>query len=156
MTGDSPVVLAKPVDAAALAELHALAFDKPWDAEAFLSLLSQTNVFSLMIPDRAFILTRCAGDEAEILTVATDPAHRNQGYASTLLRDAKRRLAAQGVVSVFLEVAAGNQAAQALYQKAQFCEVSRRAAYYKRADGIREDALVFQCNLPPSMEGTSC
>ena len=44
----------------------------------------------------------------------------------------------------FLEVAADNAAAQALYARAGFAESGRRRGYYRRPDGSGLDALVMQ------------
>jgi ribosomal-protein-alanine N-acetyltransferase len=47
---------------------------------------------------------------------------------------------------VFLEVAASNTAAQALYRGFGFTEAGRRTGYYRRGDGV-EDALVMRQDL---------
>ena len=47
---------APPPDPARLAELHASAFDAPWDAFAFAALLVQPGVFAVERPD-GFVLT---------------------------------------------------------------------------------------------------
>ena len=56
-------------DAATLAALHALAFERPWDAAALRSLLAGPGVFAFAASS-GFVLARAAAGEAEILTLA--------------------------------------------------------------------------------------
>jgi ribosomal-protein-alanine N-acetyltransferase len=46
------------------------------------------------------------------------------------------RAAALGARAMFLEVAAGNEAAAALYRSAGFAAVARRPGYYEGADAL--------------------
>ncbi|MEN0075727.1 MAG: ribosomal-protein-alanine acetyltransferase, partial [Paracraurococcus sp.] len=66
-----------------------------------------------------------------------------------LLAAALAGAAAPGAAAMFLEVAAGNAPAQALYAGQGFAEVGRRRRYY--ADG--SDALVLRRDLPPELLG---
>ena len=136
--------------AARLADLHAGAFSAPWDAAAFESLLGQAGVFAIEAP-QGFILIRSVADEAEILTLAVDPAARRQGLGARLVRDGAATAAARGAARLFLEVADDNAAALALYAGAGFIEAGRRTGYYARADGGRQDALILALNLPATL-----
>ena len=136
--------------AARLADLHAGAFSAPWDAAAFESLLGQAGVFAIEAP-QGFILIRSVADEAEILTLAVDPAARRQGLGARLVRDGAATAAARGAARLFLEVADDNAAALALYAGAGFIEAGRRTGYYARPDGGRQDALVLALNLPATL-----
>ncbi len=60
-----------------------------------------------------------------------------------------RAAARAGARSLFLEVADGNVAARHLYAKAGFAEAGRRAGYYVRDGGAREDALILKVALEP-------
>ncbi len=91
-----------------------------------------------------FVLSRCALDEAEILTIAVAPEFRRRGIGSTLLAAHLARLAAQGVKALFLEVEAGNRAALALYAQFDFRQIGERKAYYRRADGTAAAALMLR------------
>ena len=138
-------------DAAALAALHASAFDRPWDAAAISSLLVNPHVIALASPAQGFIMLQhvpadraddmAEKGEAEILTLAVHPKARRQGLARRLIAAAIDRLAAK---KIFLEVADDNHAAVALYQACGFAETGRRVGYYKNADGSRRDALLMQ------------
>ncbi len=84
-----------------------------------------------------------AGDEAEILTMATDPLRRRKGVARRLLSMLLDALSGAGAAVVYLEVGATNRAAIALYKSCNFKQVGHRTAYYRRADGF-EDALIMR------------
>lgn len=133
--------------AARLAAVHAEAFDAPWDAAAFGSLLGQAGVHLVEAPD-GFILMRTVADEAEILTLAVRPGARRRGVGAELVARGAAEAAARGAARLFLEVADDNAAARALYARAGFGEAGRRPLYYARADGSRRDALLLALNLP--------
>lgn len=132
--------------AARLAALHAEAFDTPWDAAAFETLLGQAGVHLAEAPD-GFILMRTVADEAEILTLAVRPAARLRGLGAELVQQGAAQAAARGATRVFLEVAEDNAPARALYARAGFAEAGRRPRYYARADGSRRDALLLALDL---------
>ena len=136
------LIAAAPAHAAALAAIHAACFPpaERWDEAAFATLLRAPGAFALIDPEGCCVLARVAADEAEILTLAVAPARRRQGRGASLLRSALRRMAAGGARAVFLEVAADNRPALALYAREAFHEVGRRAGYYP--GGI--DALVLR------------
>ncbi len=129
-------------DLAALASLHATSFPDPWSANAIRELFAGPGVFAFYLPD-GFILARAVGDEAEILTLAVTPVARRQGHARRLIRDAAHHAQDLGALALFLEVAADNIAAQALYRGAGFASVGRRKAYYGT-----QDADVLKAILP--------
>jgi ribosomal-protein-alanine N-acetyltransferase len=136
--------------AARLAALHAAAFAEPWDAAAFHALLGQAGVFAVEAPD-GFILMRAVADEAEILTLAVCPRARRRGLGGRLVGEGAVEAAARGAVRLFLEVAADNAPARALYARAGFAEAGRRPGYYARPDGGRQDALLLALNLSPAL-----
>lgn len=130
----------------ALASLHAKCFTtpRPWSAAEFASF--EDSAFLLTQP-HGFLLGRVIADEAELLTLAVDPAARRQGIARGLLDGFKTTATDQGATVAFLEVAANNLGALALYEAAGFKEAGRRRAYYKTVDGPALDALVLRCLL---------
>ncbi|HTT99398.1 MAG TPA: ribosomal protein S18-alanine N-acetyltransferase [Rhizomicrobium sp.] len=130
-------------DLAELARLHALCFEDAWSAKALEDLLKTPGV-SAFSAEQGFILIRVASDEAEVLTIAVAPSARRKGTASALLAEAMRDAAAGGSRTMFLEVAATNQAAIALYTKLGFRKVGTRKAYYAPS----EDALILRVELP--------
>ena len=129
----------------ALADTHARAFagqGRGWSAAEFADLLDDRHVFSVGCA-RCFALGRVVADEAELLTLATDPPARRQGLARAALAAFEAAARARGATSGFLEVAEDNAAARALYVAAHWQEVARRAAYYPRAGGPAVDALLL-------------
>ncbi len=117
-----------------------------WSTEELTALLDSPHVFVLSEPD-AFVLGRVVADEAEILTIATDPDSQRQGAARHLLAAFETQAAGRGATRAFLEVAADNSPAIALYDTAGYREIARRAAYYDRAGSGRVDALIMEKSL---------
>lgn len=133
-------------DIAALAALHATSFPDPWNADAIRELFAGPGVFAFFLRD-GFILARAVDDEAEILTLAVMPQTRRQGLGRSLIRAAAHHARKLGANSLFLEVAANNIAAQALYRGQGFAAVGRRKAYYGAQDA---DVLKVMLPLPNS------
>ena len=128
-----------------LAALHASAFDHPWDAAALAALLAAPGVFALADDTaQGFILIRVVADEAEILTLAVSPGARRRGLGRDLVEAAATEAARRGAESLFLEVAADNDAAIALYRRTDFQPAGRRKGYYAKAGAGAVDALVLK------------
>lgn len=130
-----------------LARLHALCFitPPPWSAASFAALLDSPHVFLLQAPGgAAFALGRVIGPEAELLTLATDPAARRRGLARDLMANFETEARARGAESLFLEVAEDNIAARALYAACGYCQTGRRPRYYTCA-GVAPVAALILC-----------
>ena len=128
-----------------LARLHAQAFSstRTWSAAEFGDLLDQPGAI-LAGDDRAFALLRVTLDEAEILTIATAPAHRRKGLARKALAQAEQAAQIAGAAVIFLEVAEDNTAARALYAQAGYAQIGRRPGYYLPKDAAPVAALVLR------------
>lgn len=135
-------------DAPALARIHQAAFDHPWSEADFAAYLESDLVWVSGEPIAGFVLIRAVGDEAEILTLAIAPAQRRVGHAAAVLEAAKQDLAKIGVSRLFLEVAADNLPALALYERQGFVVIGTRKAYYRRDSGPNMDAKLLSCALP--------
>lgn len=139
------------------AELHAQAFSHPWSGDEFASLLSQSGSFGFvarrkghpLAPPLGFVLARLTVDEAEILTIAVDPAARGKGIGRMLMDRVLERLHAERALALYLEVDETNASALALYRRLRFEEVGRRPSYYVGPDGNRTSALVLKRTLRP-------
>lgn len=131
-----------------LAALHAAAFaeSRPWSAAEFADLLAQPGTF-LTSCETGFALGRIILDEAELLTLAVAPETRRKGLGRALLAAFQQDAKARGARRAFLEVAADNSAALALYRAANWCESGRRKAYYRRPGAPAMDALLFEISL---------
>jgi ribosomal-protein-alanine N-acetyltransferase len=139
------VCRATPADGAVMAAIHAAAFPAAdaWREAVFSQQLALPGVFGLLHSSGGMILARVAADEAEVLTLAVAPEARRLGIAAALLQQAATTAAAMGAAAMFLEVAVGNTAARAAYDRAGFRPIGRRRAYY--ADS--SDALVLRLTL---------
>lgn len=128
----------------ALAQLHALAFTtpRPFTATEFAALLDTPSVFLCTVP-LGFVLGRVIAGEAELLTLAVDPAKRRQGAGRRLVLTYEARIKAMGAAQSFLEVDETNSAAIGLYRALGYTQTGRRKGYYRHPDGQRTDALVF-------------
>ncbi|WP_171053965.1 GNAT family N-acetyltransferase [Arenibacterium halophilum] len=131
-----------------MAALHLQAFrvPRPWSAGEFRTMLERPGTFA-MGDTRAFALVSVIHDEAELLTIATDPALRRQGLARAVMQDWQAEAARRGATRAFLEVAADNKGAQALYATCGYVEAGRRKGYYAHPDGTHVDAVVMQRTL---------
>jgi ribosomal-protein-alanine N-acetyltransferase len=130
---------------AALAAIHAMAFPphEAWGEDAIALQLAMPGVLGLLHARGGMILIRVTEDEAEVLTLAVAPHARRQGVAGALLAAAMAAAREQAARTMVLEVAIGNAAARALYERAGFVEAGRRPRYY--ADG--GDALILRARL---------
>ena len=141
---------AAEADLDALARVHGLAFTPGWDAEAIADLGSGQGVFGLIVEHPhpvGMILCRAIAGEAEILTLAVDPAARRRGIGQALVAAAAGLARLDGAAEMFLEVAVDNAAAVALYEKSGFIRAGLRRGYYERGDSDRGDALVLRLDL---------
>jgi len=144
--------------AVALAEVHAAAFageGRPWSVLEIRTLIAEPLV-SVRIAHGAgpgaadtlapagFALVRTVTDEAELLTLAVLPQHRRTGIGAGLLAACEAGARGDGATRMFLEVAAGNAAARALYDRAGYHQCGRRPGYYGRPGGGRDDAVVME------------
>lgn len=135
-----------PEAAGRLADLHARAFERSWSAVEFADLMDALGVTALEAED-GFILIRAAGPDAEVLTLAVAPEARRRGVGRGLVERALAAAAEMGADTMFLEVAADNAAALALYKATGFERAGVRRGYYTRPEGPKVDALTLRCAL---------
>lgn len=141
--------------AAALAELHAACFPTPWSVSEIAKLLAMPGAFAgIAVFDGdpcGFHLSRSAGGEAEIVSIGAQLQARRRGVGGALLQNVFDVSRGSGATAVFVEVAADNVAAAALYRGAGFVQVGRRAGYYASDTGA-QDALVLRADVPSVAE----
>ena len=154
----SIVTRAEMADASLLANIHQRAFARPWTASEFQSLMQDKAVSCFVvrrsnyrIKDRiiGFVLVRVVLDEGEILTIAVDPDYHKTGAGEQLMTELMRKLYADRVAKLFLEVDAGNHPALCLYNKLGFKKVGERKGYYRTGSKEASLALVMQAELAP-------
>lgn len=107
------------------------------------------GVFLVTGQGPGFALGRAIAGEAELLTLAVAPAARGQGHGRSILTAFEAQALAQEAEMAFLEVAADNAPAIALYQSAGYRESGLRKGYYTTPDGAKIDALLFKKALAP-------
>ena len=132
-----------------LATLHAAAFKntRSWTEAEFADLLGSDFSF-VEGDDSGFALGRVIADEAELLTLATLPSLRRQGFARHWLARFEYTAKKRGAATAFLEVAEDNTAAIALYLSAGYAKTGARSNYYTRTDGLHVGALIMAKTLP--------
>lgn len=136
----------------ALSAIHAASFAPAWSAAELAALLDHPGAVAVVAMDNeapcAFAMARVAADQAEVLTIVTEAAARRHGRARALLAALEREAALLGAGTMFLEVAADNDAARRLYDASGYVEAGRRKGYYPRSGNGAVDALVLRKQLP--------
>lgn len=118
-----------------LANLHKLCFPhKPWSADDFGDL--KKSGCEIIASQNGFIVYRTTLDEAEIITIGVHPDARRTGIGVALLGVMEADLKKSGVKHIFLEVAADNTPARALYEQNGFVQIGVRSRYYGGVDAI--------------------
>lgn len=147
------ILWAAPEHAGELAGLHAVLFPEAWDAPSFERLLGHpgSTAFMARVGNPAetagFILGQIAADEAEILTLGVRLDRQRHGIGKRLVGALARAAKKSEVRRLYLDVAADNAAALALYHTVGFQEVGRRKGYYARAGAPAQDALTLALAL---------
>ncbi|MGO1561520.1 MAG: ribosomal protein S18-alanine N-acetyltransferase [Actinomycetaceae bacterium] len=90
-------------------------------------------------------------DEAQVMTIGVDPAHRRQGIATALMAVLIDGAREAGANSVLLEVRADDPGALALYEGIGFHRIGLRRRYYQRSGA---DALVLRLDLRTDVDAT--
>jgi ribosomal-protein-alanine N-acetyltransferase len=138
-------------DAPWLAQIHGASFHRGWGEGEFESMLAERNTLIHVLRTGrriiGFSVSRIAADEAEILSIAIDAAHRGRALSHNLLLTHLGHLAGRGVRKVFLEVEENNQPARRLYERTGFAVVGRRDRYYRQGGGEHLNALLMRRDL---------
>ncbi len=132
-------------DIPAVHEIDMLSFSLPWSERSFRFELTENPVARGWVAEvdgqvAAMLLLWFIVDEAHIATIAVHPDLRRQGLGEQILLSAIKEVHKEGARRVFLEVRAGNVAAQAMYRKYGFEFAGVRPHYYRDNN---EDALLM-------------
>ena len=142
-------------DIAAVAAMEAEIFSDAWSENLYretlesgrydcwvLEVVESDGAGSVKEPKLAgYFCGQIIFDEAEVHRIAVDLKLRGLGYGQALMEDFLHRVQEMGVVTVLLEVRAGNVPAIGLYEKHGFISIGVRKGYYQNP---REDALILQ------------
>jgi ribosomal-protein-alanine acetyltransferase len=138
---------ATAADCADLAAADSRSNPSPWSENQFRSALDERFTTVLIAEcggkTAGFIVWQSVCGESELHLVATDPPYRRQGVAAQLLAQWFQTAFSEHAERLFLEVRAGNSAAQNLYRKFGFAECGRRKNYYPLPEGGYEDAVLM-------------
>jgi [ribosomal protein S18]-alanine N-acetyltransferase len=142
-------------DAPELAEIEGSCVGSGWSERAFAreAEAAGSSLVVLRAPragDRAFVVaayvaSRVAADEMELLSLAVRPEWRRLGLGRWLVNLALSMAMRRGALKAFLEVRAGNEAARQLYGLLGFQEADRRPRYYREPV---DDAILLTRALP--------
>ena len=138
-----------------MAALHAAAFvdERTWTSTEFAEILKNEATRAFTQP-HGFALTTTAGGDTELLMLAVHPDQRRHGIGRALTLEWLNG-AQDHADTAFLEVAADNLSALALYTNLGFGIIGKRAGYYARKNAPKADALIMQCALPLGKDADS-
>jgi [ribosomal protein S18]-alanine N-acetyltransferase len=126
-------------------------FGEAWTRNQVLGILAMPGVRLTMAEMTGmaigFALVRTVKDEAELLLLAVTPSARRRGVAATLLRAVIAECVSRHVMTLHLEVRAGNDAIR-LYTKSGFTKVGERRDYYRGSNGQSYSALTLHRKIP--------
>lgn len=149
---------AGPDRAAEVAILHAQLFNPAWSEDSIRTLLDHPASTAFIAFDgRAretvgFVMGQLAADEAEILAIGVKASWQRHGLARRMIEGLARAIERAEAKRLFLEVAADNDAAMALYLGLGFTATGLRRGYYKRDNGSAIDALTLALNVGPQVK----
>jgi [ribosomal protein S18]-alanine N-acetyltransferase len=122
--------------------------DDAWTPEMFAAEFAQSSSRRLyLVAEEGTTVVGYAGmmftggPQADVLTLAVDPAHWGQGTGAALLCALVDEAARRGHAEVMLEVREDNPRARGLYLRHGFTEVGIRRGYYQPS-GV--DAVVMR------------
>jgi ribosomal-protein-alanine N-acetyltransferase len=116
--------------------------DDAYDRNLFAELFGQCGELFLVAERErkvcGYMVTCTRGEQAELVSIAVDPAARGRGAASALMESTLRRLRRRGIARISLTVKATNDNARAFYARYGFEKVRKAPRYYEDgADGWR-------------------
>lgn len=126
---------------------HSLFADDAWSVETWWAELAgrpRRDYVVAVGPDGSiagYAGLDLTGDVADIMTIATAPAHQGKGIGRLLLGELVLRARRHGAEALLLEVRSDNTAARSLYDHNGFDVISARRRYYQPGD---VDALVMR------------
>jgi len=134
-----------PSDLDGVMAIEKISFPTPWSREMFIEDFPRDFSDTLVAAgteDEVIGYAVCwnIAGESHLLNIAVHPARQGQGIGRALLSECIRRAARAGSSLIFLEVRAGNEAAQRLYRSMGFVFRGIRKGYYTDTG---EDAVIL-------------
>lgn len=132
-------------DVPAIHRIECASFGDPWSEASFRAMLDHPQVRMTVAEVSGeivgYTVALVVGTEAELANLAVDADRRRTGVGGRLLDDLLQALDGHGTDATYLEVRAGNEAAQRLYAGRGFVAAGRRVGYYRSPT---EDAIVMR------------
>lgn len=133
-------------DIPAIAEMEKKYIEVAWTQD-MLSECFESGSYSFFVDEEddrvvAYGFIQWVIDEGDVCNIATDKEFRNKGKAGGILKIMEEKAKERKVTKLFLEVCETNAVAIALYAKAGFSEIYRRANYYGK-----HAAVVMEKNI---------
>lgn len=134
-----------------IAKIHKSINPSHWSLEQWLACCEQPLYQNWVVLNNeadpsiviAFASFICLGSEVELLNIGVAEDSQGHGIGENLLK-ACLKLAPEKTENCFLEVRRSNIPAINLYKKLGFQQIAERKQYYRFANGLSEDALVFK------------
>lgn len=134
-------------DVQAIMALEQGSIEHPWESKAIETLITDSNKTCLIAEldgtIAAYVGAESVLDESNIGNIVTHKDYRGRGIATRLFDALLKKLKAQGIAKVFLEVEHDNAPAIALYEKSGFTKYGHRRDYY----GPGKDAVLMSKEL---------
>lgn len=149
----APLRPATLADVAAVTVLEAsFAPKERWSEAAWASEIEADNRRVLVAASDEAVLgvisVQIVGGVADLNRIVVAPNHRRSGLGADLLAAGIAAADADEADEMLLEVRHDNTAALALYERAGFVEIARRANYYRQG----ADAVVLRLDLDPELD----
>jgi len=135
----------RPGDLDGVMAIEEVSFPTPWSRGMFLEDFPRDFSDTLVAAGAGeevlgYAVCWTIAGESHLLNIAVHPRRRGRGIGRALLTECIRRAARAGATRIFLEVRAGNEAAQGLYRAMGFVCRGIRKGYYTDTE---EDAVVL-------------
>ncbi len=136
--------LMQNTDLVAVTQIEKLVQSHPWTQKQFEESIAsyQSTVIEMQGAVVGFCILQPVLDEANLLLMAIHPSQQGKGLGYQLL-DQSIAMLKNDPIQIFLEVRESNQAAIALYEKADFHQIDLRKNYYPLEKGGREHAVIM-------------
>ncbi|AEG94784.1 ribosomal protein S18-alanine N-acetyltransferase [Ramlibacter tataouinensis] len=134
----------------AVLAIERAAYEHPWTPGNFADSLRSGYQAQLLTADGSvlgYFVAMKGVDEVHLLNITVAPALQGQGWGRVMLDALALWARGEGAQWLWLEVRAGNQRAQRVYERQGYRRVGERKGYYPAAAGRREDALVMSLKL---------
>ncbi len=140
-------------DLDAVVAIEQRAYSHPWSRGNFTDSLAAGYLAEVWFDPTdsqvlGYLVAMAGVDELHLLNITVVPDQQGRGLGRAMMAALRQHALAKGAATLWLEVRAGNQRAQALYRSLGYVQVGLRRGYYPGAPR-REDAVVMSLALAP-------